>query len=82
MTEDWITTTEANAILNTGITDRTFRDSFRDCLPWKPTPGKKMRWLKSAVEQLAHVDAKAGKLGKLGKLGKSHPGCFPARTRG
>jgi hypothetical protein len=59
MIPEYITTTEANAILNTGISDRTFRDSFRDCLPWKPTPGGKFRWLKSAVEELAHTDAKA-----------------------
>ena len=59
MTEEWITTTAANAILNTGISDRTFRDSFRDCLPWKPTPGGKFRWLKVAVEELAHAGTKA-----------------------
>ena len=36
-----------------------FRDSFRDCLPWKPTPGGKFRWLKVAVEELAHAGTKA-----------------------
>jgi hypothetical protein len=56
---DWITTAEANAILNTGISDRTFRDGFRDCLPWRPTPGKKMRWLRSAVEELRDAHPKA-----------------------
>jgi hypothetical protein len=60
MTGDWITTHEANVIFNGGITDRTFRDKMSPYLPWKLTPGGKMRWLQSSVEELAHVMPEAG----------------------
>ena len=56
MTEDaWISTGKANRILDGGICDDTFRDKFKDSLPWKLTPGRHMRWLRSAVEDLAHT---------------------------
>ena len=51
----WIATGKANRILDLGICDDTFRDKFRDCIPWKLTPGGQMRWLRSAVEELKDV---------------------------
>lgn len=53
--QEWISTGDANRILNCGVCPRTFRDKFRDCIPWKVTPGGQYRWLKSAVEELADV---------------------------
>jgi len=55
MSGDWIPTSEANDIFDGGISDQTFRLKFRDYLPWKLTPGGKLRWLRSAVQELADV---------------------------
>ena len=62
MTEDqaWISTHKANAILAMDITDATFREKFRKCLPWRFTPGKHYRWLRAAVEELARTVPQAG----------------------
>lgn len=53
--QEWIPTSEANQLLNAGLCDRTFRDKFRDSLPWRLTPGGKLRWFRPAVEDLARV---------------------------
>ena len=58
--DEWISTGDANRLLNGGICGKTFRDKFRDCIPWKLTPGGHIRWLKSAVEDIADVMPKAG----------------------
>jgi hypothetical protein len=60
MTSAWITTREANEILDGGISDQTFRIKFRDHIPWKLTPGGKLRWLRSAVQELATVMPEVG----------------------
>ena len=56
----WISTTKANQILDGGICDRTFREKFRECLPWKLTPGRQLRCLRAAVEELARTMPKTG----------------------
>lgn len=55
MTDAWISTGKANRILNAGICDATFRDKFREFIPWKLTPGGQFRWLRAAVEELARA---------------------------
>ena len=54
--DGWVRTGEANRILGVGITEKTFRDKFRDILPWHWTKGGRMEWLKEAVEALALKD--------------------------
>lgn len=51
--QDWISTGRANQILNIGICDDTFRDKFKDSIPWMLTPGGKVRWNRQAVLELA-----------------------------
>jgi hypothetical protein len=53
--QDWITTSQANRILNIGICDRTFREKMREALPWQLTPGGQIRWSRAAVEALAQM---------------------------
>ena len=57
---NWISTGKANQILDCGIADATFRDKFKDCLPWRKTPGGQFRWLRKAVEEVAKKLPKTG----------------------
>jgi hypothetical protein len=56
----WITTHEANLIMDVGICDATFRLKFRDCIRWKLTPGGHYRWLKVEVQEIANTMPKTG----------------------
>ena len=49
----WISTGQANKLVNIGICDRTFREKFRECLRWKLTPGGHIRWSREDVESVA-----------------------------
>ena len=54
MDQDWISTGDATRLLNAGIGTKTFRLKFRDCIPWKLTPGGHYRWLRSAIDTLVN----------------------------
>ncbi len=49
----WISTGAALKLMNLGICATTFREKFRDCLPWKLTPGGHIRWNRAAIQELA-----------------------------
>ena len=58
--QDWISTGKANRLLNAGIGDTTFKEKFRDCIPWRLTPGGHYRWLRAAVEEIANAMPETG----------------------
>lgn len=53
MCDDWISTGKANKLLNCGMCTKTFRDKFRNLIPYKMTEGGQFRWNRKAVEALA-----------------------------
>ena len=54
---DWINTKTANEIMDSGVTDRTFRDKFKDIIRTKKTPGGHLRWDKESVKAAAGEDS-------------------------
>lgn len=52
MRKQWISTAQANQILNIGICDDTFRQKFKGCVRWIMTPGKQYRWNREDVETI------------------------------
>lgn len=50
----WISTGDALRLLNLGICVETFRTKFRDCIPWKRTPGGHIRWHEPTVRAIAN----------------------------
>ena len=56
----YISTGEAIRILGFYLSPHTFRDKYRDLIPWVPTPGGHYRWLKAAVEEAAALMKKTG----------------------